>query len=100
MGIRKVWLEVTIGNSHMKLSPISSAHRDAMKSYTGLPIPRRELNETLYLEPLQSETGEYQFLEYSFEATAKTFAVQDSRGNIYEHHFAPSVPNKEDLNVL
>ena len=84
IGTSGVWLEVAQGERRWKIRPISSTQRDGMKSYMGLPIPQRDLSDTLYLEPLQSERGEYQFLEHIPETTAKSFVVTDSKGNTYQ----------------
>jgi len=87
IGLSAVWLEVAYGDQSHKLSPISSAHRESMKTYMGLPMPSKELAETVYLQPMQSESGEYQFLEHDFAGTAEIFGVRDSTGKLYEHQF-------------
>jgi len=87
IGISAVWLEVSGKDWSHRLSPLSSAHRDSMESLVGLPIPSKDLTQIVYLQPRQSESGEYHFLEHDSRGTATTFGVEDSTGKLYEHHF-------------
>ena len=89
MGISRVWLRLTQDGEQSEVGTIAPAFREAVKSLMTLPVSvDGDISAQLYLQPLQSESGAYQFLDMIGRRDAHvTIAVQDSRGVVVEHEF-------------
>lgn len=90
MGVSRVWLRLTQDGEQSAVEAIiAPGYREAVKPFMVLPTPAdKVISEQLYLQPLQSESGTYQFLDMFGRSDAQvTFVVQDSRGVVVEHEF-------------
>lgn len=91
IGTRRVWLEIEGRDerSPVALHPVAPALRQSMGSFIVFPITSNELAETLYLRPLESVVGEYQFLDHGRGPNTRSlrFGIEDSTGKIREHMF-------------
>lgn len=92
VGTRRAWLEIEGRDNRppLPLHPITPAHRASMASYIGFPIPSNELTENLYLGPLESVVGEYQFLDHGGRGPGlriMRFCIEDSTGKLRQHVF-------------
>lgn len=89
MGVSRVWLRLEEDGEESNVEAIALGYREAVKPLMGLPTTADgDISPQLYLQPLQAESGTYQFLDMFGRSDAHvTFFLQDSRGVVVKHEF-------------